>query len=61
MAEVTKTDTEHLGLNSQKMLNFRVYFKASPALDHKLKWDLFRLEMETYILEITIMVKLNEE
>ena len=23
---------------------FRVYFKASPALDHKLKWDLFRLE-----------------
>ena len=59
MAEVTTRDTEHLGLNSQKMLNFRVYFKASPALDHKLKWDLFRLE--TYILEITITVKLNQE
>jgi len=27
----------------------RVYFKASPALDHKLKWDLFRLpELECF-------------
>ena len=57
MAEVTTTDTS--ASISQKMLNFRVYFKASPALDHKLKWDLFRLE--TYILEITVTVKLNQE
>ena len=57
MAEVTTTDTS--ASISQKMLNFRVYFKASPALDHKLKWDLFRLE--TYVLEITVTVKLNQE
>ena len=32
----------------------RVYFKASPTLDHKLKWDLFRLpELECFDAMLT--------